>query len=393
MTGPDERHIPFNRPSSTGRELAAIADALERGQLAADGDYTRRCRELLEEMLGAETVLIVHSCTAALELSAMLLDIEPGDEVIMPSFTFVTTATAFVLRGATPVFVDIRDDTLGIDETLIQQAVTARTRAVVGVHYAGVACDVQAIARVADANGIAFVEDAAQGVCAGYAGQALGTFGALGALSFHETKNVTSGQGGALIVNNPDLATRAQILRDKGTNRAQFVRGQVDKYTWLDVGSSFAISELAAAFLWPQLLESAAITARRIRAWDTYHERFEEAERAGLLRRPVVPEGCEHNAHMYYLIVPSRHVRDTLIERLAQQKINAVFHYVPLHSSPGGSRYGRAAGSLGITDDMSGRIIRLPLWTDIDAEMIGRVAEAVLTIVAELVDAARWSLT
>jgi len=390
---PPEPHVPFNRPASTGRELAAIADALEHGHLAADGSYTRRCSELLEQMLEARTVLLVHSCTAALELSALLLSIGPGDEVIMPSFTFVTTATAFALRGATPVFVDIRPDTLNIDETQIQEAVTERTRAIVVVHYAGVACAMSAISNLAHANGLALVEDAAQGICARYDGQALGTFGWLGALSFHETKNVSCGHGGALIVNDSELVERANIARDKGTNRLQFFRGQVDKYTWLDLGSSFALSDLAAAFLWPQLQDSVTITADRLRTWAEYHERFADAERAGLLRRPFVPHGCEHNAHMYYLVLPNRTVRDALIERLNAQGINAVFHYVPLHSSPAGLRYGRATGSLSVTEDLSGRIVRLPLWNGIDTGTVERVASAVLTAVAELLDPAPASRT
>jgi dTDP-4-amino-4,6-dideoxygalactose transaminase len=384
MTPVGDPHIPFNKPSSTGREFEAMGDALQRAHLAADGEYSRRCRALLEEMLGVRTVLLVHSCTAALELSALLLDIAPGDEVIMPSFTFVTTATAFALRGATPTFIDIRPDTLNLDERLIEAAVTDRTRGIVPVHYAGVGCDMEAICAIADTYGLAVVEDAAQGLGASFDGRPLGTFGATGALSFHETKNVTSGHGGALIVNREDLAERSEILRDKGTNRRQFLHGQVDKYTWLDVGSSFAISDLAAAYLWPQLEDSEALTTQRMRAWSQYHERFADVEQAGLVQRPIVPERCQHNAHMYYLILPTGRARDALIKRLSERNINAVFHYIPLHSSPGGQAVGRVSGSLDVTNDMSARLVRLPIWTGMSADTVDVVAETVLTLLPEV---------
>jgi dTDP-4-amino-4,6-dideoxygalactose transaminase len=388
VIGQPEPNIPFNRPSSTGRELDAVAEAVQRGHLAADGSFSQRCAALLEQTLGAESVLLVHSCTAALELAALLLKVGPGDEIIMPSFTFVTTAAAFALRGATPVFIDIRPDTLNIDETLIEQAITDRTRAIVAVHYAGVGCAMESLVASARDNGLALVEDAAQGWGARYKGAALGTFGDLGALSFHETKNVTSGHGGALIVNSRDLGERAQILRDKGTNRFQFMHGQVDKYTWVDLGSSYAISDLAAAFLWPQLQDGAEITARRVEAWNRYHSYFADAEQAGLLRRPVIPDGCEHNAHMYYLLLPDTATRDALIERLAEKQISAVFHFVPLHSSPAGRRYGRVASDMGVTNDLSSRLLRVPLWTGIAAETIDRVASTTLAIVEELVGTA-----
>lgn len=375
--------IPFNRPYTTGRELDAIAEAIKRGHLSADGTFSQDCRSWLETELGCPMALIVHSCTAALELSALLLDVGTGDEVIMPSYTFVTTATAFALRGATPVFVDIRPDTLNLDETLLEGALTERTKAIVPVHYAGVACEMGAIRQLADAYSIPIVEDAAQGICASYAGRPLGTVGALGAISFHETKNVVCGQGGALVVNDERLMERAEVLRDKGTNRSSFYRGQVSKYTWVDLGSSYALSDLAASFLWPQLQDSAAITARRMELWTLYHDGFAAAEQAGLVRRPVIPEQCRHNAHMYYLLLPDGRSRDQLLAELDARGINAVFHYIPLHSSPAGRRYGRAHGRLAVTDDVSRRLVRLPLWGGMTTVQIDRVIDAVTDALAK----------
>ncbi len=370
-------HVPFNRPYATGRELSAIADAILRGEISADGDYSRRCRLLLQEMLGAPQALVVNSCTAALELCALLLDIGPGDEVIMPSYTFVTTATAFALRGATPVFVDVRPDTMNLDESLVEAAVTERTAAIVAVHYAGVACEMEALQAIADAHSLALVEDAAQGICASYRGKPLGTLGTFGAVSFHETKNVTCGSGGALIVNDERYHERAEVMRDKGTNRSSFIRGEVDRYTWTDLGSSYAISDLAAAFLFPQLQDSAAITSQRRRSWDVYHEAFADAEAAELIRRPIVPANAGHNAHMYYLLLPGRRERDHLIRALGEADINAVFHYVPLHTSPAGLRYGRPHGTLAVTEEMSGRLVRLPLWNEMGNATLERVIDAV----------------
>jgi dTDP-4-amino-4,6-dideoxygalactose transaminase len=302
--------------------------------------------------------------------------------VIMPSYTFVTTATAFAVRGATPVFVDIRPDTLNLDESLVEAALTSRTRAIVPVHYAGVACDLDALSSIAAAYSIPLVEDAAQGICASYKGRALGTLGALGAISFHETKNVMCGQGGGLIVNDERYFDRAEVLRDKGTNRSSFVRGEVDKYTWIDLGSAYAMSDLAAAFLWPQLQAGASTTEARRRLWNAYHDGFLAAERAGLVRRPVVPVDCDHNAHLYYLLLPSRHIRDRLIAELNELSINAVFHYIPLHSSDAGRRYGRTHGSMRVTDEMSGRLVRMPLWDGMTMEMIERVTESVTSVLA-----------
>jgi dTDP-4-amino-4,6-dideoxygalactose transaminase len=383
--------IPFNRPYVTGRELDAIAQAIDRAHLSADGTFSNDCRAWMEEALDCPMALLVHSCTAALELSALLLDIGVGDEVIMPSYTFVTTATAFVMRGATPVFVDIRPDTLNLDESLVERALTARTKAIVPVHYAGVGCAMEAIGEIAAARSVPIVEDAAQGICASYEGRPLATFGALGTISFHETKNVMCGHGGALVVNDERLMERAEMLRDKGTNRSKFFRGQVDKYTWVDIGSSYAMSDLAAAFLWPQLQASAHITERRRKLWTLYHDGFAEAEQAGLLRRPIVPEQCRHNAHMYYLLLPDRVARDHLISELEERSINAVFHYIPLHSSPAGRRYGRAHGSLEVTDDISGRLVRLPLWSGMTPAQIELIVDAVMNALSQSASRISWS--
>ncbi len=354
--------IPFNKPHLTGKELHNIADAHQRGQLAGDGFYTKRCSEWLEQTTGAKKVLLTHSCTAALEMAAMLADIKPGDEVIMPSYTFVSTANAFVLRGGVPVFVDIRADTLNIDETQIEAVITPRTRAIVPVHYAGVACEMDTILEIAKRHNLLVIEDAAQGVMASYKGRALGSIGHLGTYSFHETKNVISGEGGALLVNDPSLVTRAEIIREKGTNRSQFFRGQVDKYTWVDVGSSYLPGEIIAAFLWAQLEDARKITAKRLEIWGEYHQAFEPLEAERRVRRPIVPAGCEHNAHMYYLLLKDLSARTTFIDSMKQQGINCVFHYVPLHSSPAGKKYGRAVGEMAVTNDLADRLVRLPIW-------------------------------
>lgn len=354
--------IPFNKPHLTGKELHNIVDAHQRGQLAGDGFYTKRCSEWLEQTTGAKKVLLTHSCTAALEMAAMLADIKPGDEVIMPSYTFVSTANAFVLRGGVPVFVDIRADTLNIDETQIEAAITPRTRAIVPVHYAGVACEMDTILEIAKRHNLLVIEDAAQAVMASYKGRALGSIGHLGAYSFHETKNVISGEGGALLVNDPSLVTRAEIIREKGTNRSQFFRGQVDKYTWVDVGSSYLPGEIIAAFLWAQLEDARKITAKRLEIWGEYHRAFEPLEAERRVRRPIVPAGCEHNAHMYYLLLKDLSTRTAFIDSMKQQGINCVFHYVPLHSSPAGKKYGRAVGEMTVTNDLSDRLVRLPMW-------------------------------
>jgi dTDP-4-amino-4,6-dideoxygalactose transaminase len=361
----------------TGRELDYIAEAHANGHLSGDGLFTKRCHAWLERTTGAERALLTHSCTAALEMAALLLDLEAGDEVIMPSFTFVSTANAFALRGAAPVFVDIRPDTLNIDENLIEAAITAQTRAICVVHYAGVGCEMDAIAAIAARHGITVVEDAAQGILASYRGRPLGAIGALGALSFHETKNIIAGEGGALLVNDARFVERAEVIREKGTNRAQFFRGQVDKYTWVDVGSSYLPSEILAAFLAAQIEEAHEITARRLALWNRYHEAFAALEARGRLRRPVVPAHCTHNAHMYYLVLDDLDVRTRFIAALRAKDIHPVFHYVPLHSAPAGRKYGRASGDLAVTDRTSERLVRLPLWLpDLDQARVIDAVEA-----------------
>ena len=354
--------IPFNKPYMTGKELWNISQAHHKASLAGDGHFTKQCHLWLENETGCHKALLTHSCTAALEMTALLSDITPGDEVIMPSYTFVSTANAFVLRGAIPVFVDIREDTLNINETLIEAAITSRTRAIVPVHYAGVGCEMDSICALAKRYNLLVIEDAAQGVMATYKGRPLGSIGDLGCYSFHETKNIISGEGGALLVNQPDFAQRAEIIREKGTNRSQFFRGKVDKYSWVDVGSSYLPGEVIAAFLSAQMEEAVNITAQRLSVWNTYHQAFAPLEATGSLRRPIVPENCVHNGHMYYLLVDSVQTRDRLLSHLKSCEIHAVFHYVPLHSSPAGKRYARSSGDLPRTEDLAGRLLRLPIW-------------------------------
>ena len=370
-----DSHIPFNWPYMTGKELYNIAESHFNGVLAGDGPFTKRCHKWLEARTGCCKALLTHSCTAALEMSALLLDIAPGDEIIMPSYTFVSTANAFVLRGGVPVFVDIREDTLNIDERLIEAAVTPRTRAIAAVHYAGVGCEMDAIMAIAARHDLKVIEDAAQGVMARYRGRALGSIGHLGAYSFHETKNVISGEGGALLVNDGGLAPRAEIIREKGTNRSQFLRGEVDKYTWQEIGSSFLPGEIVAAFLWAQLEEAESITDRRLALWRGYHRLLSPLEAQGWLRRPIIAEGCEANAHMYYVLLAPGVDRHAILEEFKRSEITALFHYVPLHSSPGGRRFGRAHGSLAVTEDISERVVRLPLWAGLEEHDQMRVAE------------------
>lgn len=358
----DDSEIPFNRPYMTGKELGYILEAKNGNKLAGDGPFTGHCSRWLESHIGCQQALLTHSCTAALELAALLLDIEPGDEVIMPSFTFVSTANAFVLRGAVPRFVDIRADTLNIDERQIEAAITPRTKAIVPVHYAGVSCEMDSILSVANAYRLSVVEDAAQGAMSFYKGRALGGIGDLGALSFHETKNVISGEGGALLVNKPELVRRAEILREKGTDRSRFFRGEVDKYTWQDIGSSFLPGEITAAFLWAQLQEAESITERRIANWNYYHHILEGLENEGFLNRPVVPDDCQHNAHMYYCVLSPNVDRSNLLAFLKGRGVHSVFHYVPLHSSPAGIKFGRQHGPLDVTTSVAQRLVRLPMF-------------------------------
>lgn len=371
-----ELKIPFNKPYLTGRELHFVAIAHANGQLAGDGAFTKQCSAWLEQRTGCDKALLTHSCTAALEMAALLADIAPGDEVIMPSYTFVSTANAFVLRGAIPVFVDIRPDTLNIDETMIEAAITARTKAIVPVHYAGVACEMDHIKEVASRHRLMVIEDAAQAVLSSYKGKPLGSFGVMGCFSFHETKNIISGEGGALLVNLPELAERAEIIREKGTNRSCFFRGQADKYTWVDVGSSYLPGEVISAFLWAQMEEAETILARRMDLWRKYHAGFESLEQAGFIRRPVIPEECGHNAHMYYLVLSSLGERTQFIDFMRQCGISCVFHYVPLHSSPFGQARGRMSGACQITDDVAERLVRLPMWLGVE-EAQDRIIDAV----------------
>lgn len=356
------KYIPFNNPYMTGKELEYIEQAHANKHLAGDGIFTKKCHAWLEKRTGSHKALLTHSCTAALEMAAILADIGPGDEVIMPSYTFVSTANAFVLRGGVPVFVDIRPDTLNIDEAQIEAAITPRTKAIVPVHYAGVACEMDVIMGIAQRHQLLVIEDAAQGIMSTYKGRPLGGIGHMGAYSFHETKNIISGEGGALLVNDDRFVERAEIIREKGTNRSQFFRGQVDKYTWMDIGSSYLPGEVIAAFLWAQMEEAESITARRLDIWNRYHDSLERLERAGKLMRPAIPGHCHHNAHMYYILLDSLETRTRVISGLKQQGINSVFHYVPLHTSPAGKKFGRYVGSMENTEIFADRLVRLPLW-------------------------------
>ena len=370
-------HIPFNRPLAHGAELDAIADAIANAHLSADGPYSTRCRDLLRQRTGAAEVMLTHSCTAALEVAALLTGVGPGDEVIMPSFTFVTTASAFALRGARPVFVDIRPDTLNIDPDLIAAAITEDTKAIVPVHYAGIACEMEPILDIAADRGIPVIEDAAQGLMASWRSQSLGAIGDLGTISFHETKNVTCGEGGALLINDPELIDKAQIIRDKGTNRASFMAGAAERYTWVELGSSYGLSDLNAAFLWEQLLRAQEVTDSRLATWNTYHSAFADLEERGVVRRPVVPGDAVHNAHLYYLLVDSPALRTDLLSRMNEAGVNSVFHYVPLHSSPAGLQVARVNGEMTHTDDLAARLVRLPLWSEMDELTVERIIEVV----------------
>jgi dTDP-4-amino-4,6-dideoxygalactose transaminase len=376
--------IPFNKPRLTGREYERIGQAVANLHLAGNGPFTQAAQRWLEERTGAVKALLTQSCTAALEMSALLANVGPGDEIIMPSFTFVSTANAFVLRGAVPVFVDIRPDTLNLDPEAVAAAITPATRAVVAVHYAGVACDMDAICAITRERGVMLIEDAAQAILSTYRGRPLGAFGTLAALSFHETKNVLSGEGGALLVNDPALVERAEIIWEKGTDRSRFFRGQVDKYTWVDVGSSYLPSEITAAFLSAQIDEADRLTADRLAIWERYHDAFEGAEAAGSLRRPIVPRDCAHNAHMYYLLMPTLAARDGMLRHLQERSINATFHYIPLHLAPAGRRFGRACGELPCTNNAAERLLRLPLWGGMSDADIDFTIGAVLERAAEL---------
>ncbi len=369
--------VPFNRPRIAGAELDHIRDAVERGQLAGDGHYTDLCQRWLCDFTGAQAALLTHSCTAALEMAAILAGIGPGDEVIMPSFTFVSTANAVVLRGGVPVFVDIRPDTLNLDEEKVAAAITARTKAIFVVHYAGVVAEMDRIAALAEEHGLIVVEDAAHAFGSKFHGRSAGAIGDMATFSFHETKNIISGEGGAILFRNPAFVERAEVIREKGTNRKQFFRGQVDKYTWVDLGSSYLPGELIAAFLYGQLESAGEIQGERMANWQRYDAALRSFHNRGI-GLPDIPAHCTHNAHLYYVLMPDLELRQQMIARLREDGIVAPFHYVPLHSAPAGRRYGRAGGDLPVTDDVSGRLLRLPLYPRMGGavdRVIDRVSE------------------
>jgi dTDP-4-amino-4,6-dideoxygalactose transaminase len=357
--------IPFNRPFAVGKEFEYIRQAIEKMELSGDGSFTHKCHALLEQILGIPKALLTTSCTHALEMAALLLDIKPGDEVIIPSFTFVSTVNAFVLRGAYPVFIDIRPDTLNLDETKLEQLIAPRTKAIVPVHYAGIGCEMEAILEIAGRHGIAVVEDNAHGLLGKYKGQYLGTFGSLATQSFHETKNFTCGEGGALLINDPQYIERAEIIREKGTNRSRFYRGQVDKYTWVDIGSSYLPSGILAAFLYAQLEARQEIQDKRRQVWEYYYEHLQDWAEEHDIRLPIVPAHCEQAYHMFYLLMPSQEKRQALIDHLKKRNIFSVFHYLPLHLSQMGQRFGGKEGDCPVTEDASDRLLRLPFYNDL----------------------------
>lgn len=372
-------HIPFNRPSRVGREFEYIQTAIDGMHLSGDGIFTRKSHTFLEESLGVPKALLTTSCTHALEMSALLLDIQPGDEVIVPSFTFVSTVNAFVLRGAKPVFIDIRPDTLNMDETLFENLITPRTRAVVPVHYAGVACEMDAIMAIANRHNIAVVEDNAHGLFARYKGRYTGTFGVMATQSFHETKNFTCGEGGALLINDEHYVERAEIIREKGTNRARFFRGQVDKYTWVDVGSSYLPSELVAAYLFAQLEAVEEIQAKRQDIWTTYSARLSGWAAAHNVTLPTIPEHCEQPYHMFYMLLPDLETRQVFIAYLREKGVTSVFHYLPLHASEMGQQYGGKPGDCPVTENISDRLVRLPFYNDLSEADQAYTIETVLS--------------
>jgi dTDP-4-amino-4,6-dideoxygalactose transaminase len=371
------RRVPFNKPAIVGNELGYIREAVESGHLSGDGAFTRRCTALLERELGVHRALLTTSCTHALEMCALLLELTPGDEVVVPSFAFVSTVNAFVLHGARPVFVDVRPDTLNLDEKLVAQRVGPRTRAIVALHYAGVACEMDELGRIAREAGAMLVEDAAHALFGRYKGRPLGSLGQLATLSFHETKNVSCGEGGALLVNDPGLVPRAEILREKGTNRSRFFRGEVDKYTWVDLGSSWLPSEVLAAYLWAQLEARERIQAARARLWRRYREELADWAAAHDVRLPSVPADCESAWHMFQLVLPSLDARQRLIGHLRERGVMAVFHYLPLHLSPMGRRFGGRPGDFPVSEDLGDRLLRLPFYNDLSPGEQGQVIDAV----------------
>lgn len=369
--------IPFNKPYLVGTEYHYLNQAYLKGQLAGDGYFSFKCQKIIESSLGISKALLTNSCTAALEMAAILIDVKSGDEIIMPSYTFVSTANAFVLRGGVPVFVDICNKTLNINENLIEQAITKKTKAIVVVHYAGISCDMDKVLKLAKKYNLFLIEDAAQAINSFYKGKPLGSFGHLSTFSFHETKNIISGEGGALVINDSSFIERSEIIREKGTNRTSFFKGKSDKYTWHDIGSSFLPGELVSAFLFAQLKKMKDITNRRMKIWLLYHNLFESFEKNNLLKRPYIPNYSNHNAHMYYLIFNSEFQRNKAICYLKKNKINAVFHYIPLHSSTAGKLYGRAHGNMEVTNQISSRILRLPLWINLKKSDQNRIYNVV----------------
>ncbi|RFU67131.1 dTDP-4-amino-4,6-dideoxygalactose transaminase [Peribacillus saganii] len=366
--------IPFNVPPFVGKELVYLKEAISSNKkISGDGIFTKKCNLWFENYFNTPKSLLTTSCTHALEMAAILIDIQPGDEVIAPSYTFVSTVNAFVLRGAKIVFVDVRPDTMNIDETLIEDAITDKTKAIVPVHYAGVACEMDTIMEIANRHNLYVIEDAAQGVMATYKGKALGTIGDLGCFSFHETKNYSMGEGGALLIQNEKFMERAEIIREKGTNRSRFIRGQVDKYTWVDIGSSYLPSELNAAFLFAQLEEAHKINDDRLYSWQAYYNGFKELETQGLIELPVVPKDCKHNAHMFYIKCHDIEERSELIEYLKENKVQTVFHYIPLHTADAGLKYGKFLGEDKHTTSESERLLRLPMYYGLDPESVHKV--------------------
>lgn len=368
--------IPFNRPRFVGSEHRYIDEAIATGKISGNGAFAHRCEAWLRGRIGSAAAFMTPSCTSALEMAAILVDAGPGDEVVVPTFTFVSTANAFALRGATPVFVDVEEGTLNVDVAAAERAITQRTRALVVMHYAGVACDMDAVMALAADRLLSVIEDAAHALPASYGRRALGSIGQLATLSFHETKNIQCGEGGALLVNDERLLERAEIVQEKGTNRAHLFRGEADRYTWMDLGSSHVMSDVSAAFLWAQIEKADATTAERRRIWDIYHDAFADLEREGLVRRPVVPAGCEHSGHIYYLLLPDERTRDELIERLGADGVHAVFHYVPLGSSPAGRRLGRQPEPVPVAESASRRLVRLPLWVGMSEQDVAQVVTA-----------------
>jgi len=369
--------IPFNKPALVGNEIEYISQAVHGGHASGDGPFTKRCQSLLEEALGVPKTLLTTSCTHALEMAALLLDIQPGDEVIVPPFTFVTSVNAFVLRGARPVFIDVRPDTLNMDEQLLEKLITPRTKAIIPVHYAGVGCEMDTICEIADRHKIPIVEDNAHGLFAKYKTRWLGTFGALATLSFHETKNFTCGEGGALLINDPQYIDRAEIVREKGTNRSRFFRGQVDKYTWVDIGSSYLPSDILAAYLFAQLEAREQVLAQRKRAFEHYVEQLQEWAQMNDVRLPTVPPHCEQSYHMFYMLLPSLEKRQNLIAHLKSRSILSVFHYVPLHLSPMGRKWGYQEGDCPVTEEISDRLVRLPFYNELSPEQQQTVCAAI----------------